>query len=231
MKKSILIACMILLFALLLSGCGNSETPTETTTETTTAAHTHEWQDVSGEHAAICAVCNEKVLKPEAHDWVYQTTQNDCWSTTIINTCSICHEEQWIHGDFVLPNHEWTEETADGKTVYTCTRCHDSDTLVSEIADFSYAQVLETHKIGDPGVKHENFFLDWEIEIKNGIDAVVKAKYELAIQQDEYDTVAVSYDQDADVWCVRFYTASIPGGDQSVYLKGNGMTCYIVHGE
>ncbi len=253
MKKSIFVTCMILLFSLLLSGCGNSESPAETT-----AAHTHQWQDIPGEHARICIECNEKQLKPEAHsfvsvgceqpkeceichamsdeppeghDWSDPTIQDDCWSTTEIKICSKCHTDHWIHADLALPNHIWKEETADGKTTYTCTRCREAFTIASETAKFSYAEVLKEYKIGDPGVKHENFFLEWESGIEGAIDAVIKAKCEISIQQNEYDTIAVSYDQDADIWCVCFYTANTPGGDQSVYLNGNGMTCYIVCSE
>lgn len=228
-------------------------------TESTAAKeteHTHQWQDASGEHARICVECKEKQLKSEACDWVsvgcgepmvcsvchatsdewsedhiwnYSGEENDCWSTNVIYFCSKCNMRQYIHGDLALPDHIWQEETADGKTTFTCTRCKESYTFASEIAEFSYAQVLEEYKIGDPGVKHDNFNLGFESDISGAIDAVVRARsFEVTI---EYDTIAVSFDKDSDVWCIDFYSLNMDGGCQSVYIKGNGLTCYIVYGE
>ena len=182
--------------------CGHTQKAQETTQETT--EHTHQWQDVSGEHARICVGCNEKQLKPEACDWQFVGQTSDCWSTTITYGCSKCYQQQVVHGDSVLPNHNWIQE-------------------------FSYAQVLEEYKIGDPGVKHENFNNpDVEREVTSAIDAIIRAKFELTV---EYDTISVSQDKDANMWCVDFWTLDIVGGGQSVYLNGNGLTCYIVYGE
>ena len=255
MKKSILIICIIISLLFLLCGCDIPEKSDESTV-TSETEHTHQWQDVSGEHARICVECKEKQLKPEAcdlvsvccgepmvcticgaisdelsedHDWDYSGEDNDCWSTNIFYSCSKCNMQQVTHGDLALPNHIWSEETADGKITFTCTRCKESYTFASEIVEFSYAQVLEEYKIGDPGVKHEHFNnFDIESEITSAIDAVVRAEFELTI---EYDTIAVSFDKESDVWCIHFYTSNIAGGDQSVYLNGNGLTCYIVYGE
>ena len=62
----------------------------------------------------------------------------------------------------------------------------------------------------------------------SAIDAIIRAKFELTV---EYDTISVSQDKDANMWCVDFWTLDIVGGGQSVYLNGNGLTCYIVYGE
>ena len=207
--------------------CGHTQKAQETTQETT--EHTHQWQDVSGEHARICVGCNEKQLKPEACDWQFVGQTSDCWSTTITYGCSKCYQQQVVHGDSVLPNHNWIEETADGKTALHCSRCKESCTFVSEIQEFSYAQVLQEYKIGDPGVKHENFNNpDVEREVTSAIDAIIRAKFELTV---EYDTISVSQDKDANMWCVDFWTLDVDGGGQSIYLNGNGLTCYIVYGE
>ena len=233
------------------------ETTSNRFQETTkTPEHVHQWQDVSGEHASICTECNEKQLKPEAcnwvrencdlpavctichavsdeffeeHDWNIVRQTSDCWSTTVTRACSKCSMQEVFHGDSALPRHSWAEETADSKTTFSCTRCNESFTFVSEIRAFNYAQVLEEYKIGDPGVKHEHFN-NWNIEseITGAIDAITRAKFELTV---EYDITSVSYDENANMWCVTFWTLDMPGGDQSVYLNGNGLTCYIIYGE
>lgn len=203
--------------------CGHTQKTQETT------EHTHQWQDVSGEHARICVECNEKQLKPEACDWQFVGQTSDCWSTTITYGCSKCYQQQGVHGDSVLPNHNWIEETANGKTALHCSRCKESCTFVGGLQEFSYAQVLEEYKIGDPGVKHENFNNpDVEREVTSAIDAIIRAKFELTV---EYDTISVSQDKDANMWCVDFWILDVVGGGQSVYLNGNGLTCYIVYGE
>ena len=234
--------------------CGHTQKVQETTKENT--EHTHQWQDVSGEHASICIECNEKQLKPEAcnfvrencespmectichaisgeptekHDWEFVSQTSDCWSTTVIHACSKCGMEEFLHGDSALPHHSWKEETVNGKTTFSCTRCNESITFVSEIRTFSYAEVLAEYKIGDPGVKHENFNNpEIEREGMSAIDAIIRAKFEVTI---EYNTVSVFYDEESNMWHVSFYTFDIPGGDQSVYVNDNGLTCYIVYGE
>jgi hypothetical protein len=207
--------------------CGHTQKTQETTQETT--EHTHQWQDVSGEHARICVGCNEKQLASEACDWQFIGQTSDCWSTTITYGCSKCYQQQVVHGDSVLPNHNWIEETANGKTALHCSRCKESCTFVSGLQEFSYAQVLEEYKIGEPNVKYENFNNpEVEREITGAIDAITRAKFELII---EYDTISVSHDKDSNMWCVDFWTLDVVGGGQSVYLNGNGLTCYIVYGE
>ena len=90
-------------------------------------------------------------------------------------------------------------------------------------------KVLEEYKIDEPYVKYENFNNpEVEREITGAIDAITRAKFELTV---EYDITSVSYDENANMWCVTFWTLDMPGGDQSVYLNGNGLTCYIIYGE
>ena len=237
MKKFGSIFLVLILLICCLTSCNFFESlqseattaPTETTKNAETTEHVHQWLSATGEHARICADCNEKQLIPEAHDWQYVGQISDCWSTTITYACSQCHEEQLVHGDSVLPSHIWEEETVDGKTTFNCTRCKESIIFVSEIGTFDYAQVLEQYKIGDLGVKHENFYNpEVEREGMSAIDAIIRAKFEAIV---EYDTVFVAYDEESNMWCVNFYTFNIPGGDQSVYLNEKGLTCYIIYGE
>ena len=173
MKKTVAFSLMLILLVSCLASCNFfKHDRLDNTTE-----HTHQWQDVSGEHARICVGCNEKQLKPEACDWQFVGQTSDCWSTTVTQACSKCGMEQFLHGDSVLPYHSWAEETANGKTTFRCTRCAESITFVNEIREFDYQNVLAQYKIGDPGVKHENFKNpEVEREDMSAIDAIIRAK-------------------------------------------------------
>lgn len=241
-----------------------STTTPESTTNPESTEHVcdvKDFQDVPGEHASICTVCNTKHLKseacrfvrefcmdtfvtcsicgnsqsvqPEEHDWKHTSSTRDCWSVTEVYACSKCGMEQTMHGDAYRPDHSWSESAADGKTVYKCTRCSVSFTVQNEIGEFSYAEVLEEFKIGDPGVQHEGFYFTvfeyWKTD--RPIDIVTKAGLELNRYEFEYDTVSVSFDEESNVWCVDFYTESIPGGGCSVYIDDSGCICYMVFGE
>ena len=117
------------------------------------------------------------------HDWKFKSQTSDCWSTTVTQACSKCGMEQFLHGDLVLPNHNWIEETANGKTTFGCTRCAESITFVNEIREFDYQNVLAQYKIGDPGVKHENFKNpEVEREDMSAIDAIIRAKFEVTVE-------------------------------------------------
>ncbi|MBQ7910829.1 MAG: hypothetical protein IJ363_08605 [Clostridia bacterium] len=166
---------------------------------------------------------------PENHNWQVTSQTSDCWSITVNYACSKCGMEKFTHEDSALPYHSWAEKTDEGKTTFSCIRCNESYTFLSEIRTFSYAQALEEYKIGDPGVKHEHFN-NWNVEseITGAIDAIVRAKFELTI---EYDTISVSYDEISNMWRVDFWTLDLDGNSQSVYINGNGLTCYIVYGE
>ena len=148
MKKFGSIFLVLILLICCLTSCDFFEflqseattAPTETTKNAETTEHVHQWLSATGEHARICADCNEKQLIPEAHDWQYVGQISDCWSTNITYACSKCHEEQLVHGDSVLPSHIWAEETANGKTTLNCTRCNESITFISEIGKFSRSE-------------------------------------------------------------------------------------------
>ena len=163
------------------------------------------------------------------HNWQVKSQTSDCWSITVNYACSKCGMEKFTHEDSALPYHSWAEKTDEGKTTFSCIRCNESYTFLSEIRTFSYAQALEEYKIGDPGVKHEHFN-NWNVEseITGAIDAIVRAKFELTI---EYDTISVSYDEISNMWRVDFWTLDLDGNSQSVYINDNGLTCYIVYGE
>ena len=169
---------------------------------------------------------SQETSQHEEHDWQIVSQDNGCWYSAITYACSKCDMEQNAEIDWALPNHSWTEETTDGKTTFACTRCNESNTYMSEIREFSYAQVLEEYKIGDPDVKHENFNNPAiEREITNVIDAITRAKFELTI---EYDTISVFYDETSNMWRVDFWTLNMDGNCQSVYVNGNGLTCYEI---
>lgn len=92
---------------------------------------------------------------------------------------------------------------------------------------FSYTEVTEMFKIGDPGVKSEGFVNTEFAPIGRLLDAKVQATKECTI---EYDTASVAYDDMAKVWEVTFFKGT-PGGCQSVYMDQNGVTLLIVYGE
>ena len=46
-----------------------------------------------------------------------------------------------------------------------------------------------------------------------------------------YDSVTCSYDSEADIWNVSFFTSGGVGGCQDVYLNSSGITYLIVYGE
>ena len=166
---------------------------------------------------------------PDDHDWQIVSQENGCWYSIVTYACSKCDITQDAVADLALPRHIWEESTVEGKTTFSCTRCNDSHTIMSEIRKFSYAQTLEEYKIGDPGVKHESFNNPAiEIEIESAIDAITRAEFELTI---EYDTISVAYDETSDMWRVDFWTLDLDGNSQSVYVNGDGLTCYIVYGE
>ena len=278
MKKTKIVAFILLLTLTLVlsSSCrsvspepasSESTPPKSTTPESTPTESTEhicdvkDFEDVPGEHASICTVCNTKHLKaeacrfvrefcmdefvtcticgksqyepPEEHDMKYVSKDVGCWYTYLTYACSKCGMEEIVHGDHVYPQHAWSESAADGKTVYKCTRCSVSFTVQNEIGEFSYAEVLEEFKIGDPGVQHEGFYFTvfeyWKTD--RPIDIGTKAGLELKRYEFEYDTVSVSFDEESNVWCVDFYTESIPGGGCSVYIDDSGCICYMIFGE
>ena len=244
MKKCLFIICVILSFSLLFIGCTEDE-----------VQHTHEWQPVSGEHSRICTVCEEKELIPEAckfistdctqpseceichatnddyfdsHDFKQTSVTGGCTYTNIHFSCTRCGIEQITHADSILPSHDWSTNEEDGYTVFSCQRCRVRYNVKNGISEFSYAQTLEEHKIGDPGVQHENFDFSYEGEIKTAINAILRADRLLTV---EYDMISVSFDSNSGVWCVEFSKQDLVGGSQSIYFDKDGSTCYIIYGE
>ena len=97
-----------------------------------------------------------------------------------------------------------------------------------DVSSFSYSKHAEIYKDDHPGVKHDGFKNTNESKISNAEDALERAKKECTI---EWDAFQVSFDDESNVWMVSFYTEEMPGGDQSIYLDGDGKTLRIVYGE
>jgi len=101
------------------------------------------------------------------------------------------------------------------------------DAYLQQPDSFSYTEVTETFKAGDPGVKSEGFVNTEFAPVSRLWDAKFHAVKECTI---EYDTVTVAYDDTAKIWEVTF-SKGTPGGCQSVYMDQNGVTLLIVYGE
>lgn len=98
----------------------------------------------------------------------------------------------------------------------------------SIIKSFSFSDILNYYKSGDPGVKTEGFKNTSEQAVAKSTEAAERAKNECTV---EYDTVTVQYDDTEKVWSVTFSTRGTLGGCQTVYLNQNGVTLLIVYGE
>ena len=107
------------------------------------------------------------------------------------------------------------------------TGCRQNNSNI-EVYHFSFSEHAETYKENDPGVKLDGFVNTDVQEISNAKDALERGKIECTV---EWDSFEVSFDNEANVWMVSFYTEEILGGDQSVYLDSNGKTLLIVYGE
>ena len=107
------------------------------------------------------------------------------------------------------------------------TGCNQTKSNV-DVSSFSYSKHAEIYKDDHPGVKHDGFKNTNESKISNAEDALERAKKECTI---EWDAFQVSFDDESNVWMVSFYTEGMPGGDQSIYLDGDGKTLLIVYGE
>lgn len=212
MKKCLFIICVILSFSLLFIGCNRSENPG--TTSTTTSITTSTTQQT--------VPCIDHTMGN------FEAKNDSCFSSTLVQTCTKCGYEEIYDAVLILPQHTWNVVSEDGITVHTCNRCNKSYTFLSEIKEFSYAQTLEEHKTGDPGVQHENFLFSYEGEIKTAINAILRADSLLTV---EYDMISVSFDSNSGVWCVEFYKQDLVGGSQSIYFDKDGSTCYIIYGE
>jgi hypothetical protein len=97
-----------------------------------------------------------------------------------------------------------------------------------QTSQFSYEEVLAAYPAEEPGVKSSGFQNTSSVALERIRDVRNRAENECTV---EYDSVEISYDAQAAVWQVAFYTAGYAGGGQSVYLDGYGVTCLIVYGE
>ena len=93
---------------------------------------------------------------------------------------------------------------------------------------FSYEEDTAVYKDGDPGVNPHAFANVNSQPIDSQDTALELAKNECTV---EYDTTNIYYDRGTAMWKVAFFTAGILGGDQTVYLDGNGITRLVVYGE
>lgn len=98
----------------------------------------------------------------------------------------------------------------------------------AEIPSFSYAEVQDTYGENAPGVLRDGFQNTSPLAIGSAEEAAQRATAECTIS---YDSVTCSYDSEADMWDVCFFTAGMAGGCQDVYLNSSGVTCLIVYGE
>ena len=101
------------------------------------------------------------------------------------------------------------------------------DLHLEQPSSFSYAEVTDSFKAGDPGVKSEGFVNTESAPITRIWDVKTQALNECTI---EHDTVSTAFDEAAQVWEVTFSTGT-PGGCQSVYMDCDGVTLLIVYGE
>lgn len=253
MKRKFAAIFLILLFLFLLCGCDAAKAPEETTSPTTTV-HLHQWQDITDTHEMVCTACNERQVKneachfvrksctdpmectvchaisdapPEEHDFQYVDDSGSmCWCAHMNYACTKCDEEYTMAGLLAYPIHVFSETTKNGSTTFFCSRCEATYSFPTELAEFSYTDVLEEHKIGDPGVTHEGFSSFYRnFEIEGAIDAVVNAEFYCT---EKYNAIAVARDPETGIWCVTFTTENGDGAKRSIYLESNGMPCYII---
>ena len=98
----------------------------------------------------------------------------------------------------------------------------------AEIPSFSYAEVQDTYEENTPGVLRDGFQNTSTLAIGSAEEAAQRATAECTIS---YDSVTCSYDSEADIWNVSFFTSGGVGGCQDVYLNSSGITYLIVYGE
>ncbi|MCI5927804.1 MAG: hypothetical protein MRZ73_04590 [Pseudoflavonifractor capillosus] len=98
----------------------------------------------------------------------------------------------------------------------------------AEIPSFSYAEVQDTYEENTPGVLRDGFQNTSPLAIGSAEEAAQRATAECTIS---YDSVTCSYDSEADIWNVSFFTSGGVGGCQDVYLNSSGITYLIVYGE
>lgn len=93
---------------------------------------------------------------------------------------------------------------------------------------FSYREEAAAYGDGGPGVypqEREDISLR---AIEHGQAAMEQAGWVCTVT---YDATQVWYDPDTDMWKVCFFTRGAAGGDETVYLNGEGLICLVVYGE
>ncbi len=100
--------------------------------------------------------------------------------------------------------------------------------LSDPVGTFSWAEITAEYGAGGPGIKTGGFRNTAPSPVSGPDEAARRAKAECTV---EYNTVSVLRDAGADMWAVNFYTAGTLGGDETVYLGGDGVTRLIVYGE
>lgn len=95
------------------------------------------------------------------------------------------------------------------------------------INSFSYAEDCAIYIEGEPGVKTSGFVNTTETSV-NRDNVTIIAKQECTI---EYNKTEVSYDSNAGIWKVDFFTEGMVGGCQTVWMDANGKTVLVVYGE
>ena len=94
-----------------------------------------------------------------------------------------------------------------------------------EFGTFSYTEVRDRVDYSSGSVRTDGFVNTDEVE---NFHPVERAKAEATI---DYDLIQYFYDQEEDVWMVRFFKSTQAGGDETVYLNGSGITLLICYGE
>ena len=119
-----------------------------------------------------------------------------------------------------------TEATGEEATE-TATEEETEEKAEETAQNFSYMYDKSVYKEGEAGVVTEGFVNTEPSPITNSLDAIARAKNECTV---EYTRTTVFRDSIEDMWMVNFGT-DVPGGDQSVYMTGDGVTTLIVYGE
>ena len=103
----------------------------------------------------------------------------------------------------------------------------ETDNNIDSIHSFSYADDCAIYVEGEPGVKTSGFVNTAETDV-NRDNVTIIAKQECTI---ECNKTEVSYDSNAGIWKVDFFTEGMLGGCQTVWMDTNGKTVLVVYGD
>ena len=92
---------------------------------------------------------------------------------------------------------------------------------------FSFAEVLAAFPVGTDGVQFDGFVNTEAAPVDGFYEAAERAKNEVTV---DYNLLQIRYDEGEDVWAVNFFHSE-QGGDETVYLGGDGVTRLIIYGE